>query len=83
MITLDEIIKKYFDFSNLRHAYLLKTNNYSKVIEIAKKIILDSNFNDSNVANLIDQGMYSDLIIVDVSMPVVPVTSGLNIAVFW
>lgn len=65
MITLDETKKKYFDFLNLRHAYLLKTNDYSKVIEIAKKIIVDSKCEDSNVVNLIERGIYSDLIIVE------------------
>jgi len=36
-----------------------------------------------NITSLVFVFSISDLIIVDVSIPVVPVTSGLNIAVFW
>lgn len=64
MTTLEGIIKKYFDISNLGHAYLLKTKEYSKVIEIAKKI-LSSDSTDENVEFLIEQGIYSDLVVIE------------------
>lgn len=64
MITLDETINKYFDNLNLGHAYLIKTRDYSKVIEIAKKIITNNSKN-ANVESLIEQGVYSDVVVIE------------------
>lgn len=65
MIAVDDIIEKYFNFKKIGHAYLLKTSDYQKVMSIAKDILIKSNPNETNIENLITEGIYSDLIIIE------------------
>lgn len=65
MDTLETIINKYFNQSNIGHAYLLKTNDISKVMKIIRSILISGNVSEPNIENLINQGNYSDLIIVE------------------
>lgn len=65
MLVLDEVINKYFSNGNIRHAYLLETKDYNKVLIIAKKILKDYNCHEKNIDYLIDNGLYPDLKIID------------------
>ena len=65
MIAIEDVISKYFNLSNIGHAYLLKTNDYLKVIDIAKDILKKSNLNEPNIENLIDEGIYPDLLVIE------------------
>lgn len=65
MVELEDKINKYFDLSKIGHAYLIKTNDYSNVIQVAKKILKLSNISEPNLENLINKGIYSDLIIIE------------------
>lgn len=65
MIVLDEIIDKFFNKDHIRHAYLLETNDYNKVFNIAKQIILKFNMKEDNIESLIDNGIYSDLKVIE------------------
>ena len=64
MDTLENVINKCFNQSNIGHAYLLKTNDISKVMKIIKSILISRNSSEPNIENLINQGSYSDLVIV-------------------
>ncbi len=59
----EEIFDKYFNKSKLNHAYLLKTNDQNKAIQIAKKIFSYGN-HDDNINELIEENVYSDLKII-------------------
>jgi len=61
---LEEVLNKYFNKKNLKHAYLLETSDFNKVLTVAKKILLDSNEATYNLENLIDNDIYSDLKII-------------------
>lgn len=61
MVLLDDVINKYFNKDNMKHAYLLETNDYTKVLSIAKRILLDFNTEVENLEILLDNGTYSDL----------------------
>ena len=62
---LEDKYIKYFTADNVGHAYLLKTTEYEKVLNIAKKIILDSIQIKSNIENLIEEQIYPDLISIE------------------
>jgi len=65
MIALDEIIDKYFNRNNTRHAYLLETTDHTKVLSIAKKILLEFNIEAENIEKLLENGTYSDLKLIE------------------
>lgn len=65
MIADDEMLEKYFSLDKIGHAYLLKTSNFLKVVEIAKKIFIKSNFNEPNIDSLIERGIYPDFKIIE------------------
>lgn len=62
---LDEIIDKYFNKQNIRHAYLLESEDYNKVITIAKKIFLEFNTEINNIEYLLEGNNYPDLKIIE------------------
>lgn len=62
---LDEIIDKYFNKQIIRHAYLLETEDYTKVIKIAKKILLEFNTELNNIEYLLESNNYPDLKIIE------------------
>lgn len=64
MIDFDDVIKKYFDTDNVGHAYLLKTSDYNMVMKIVK-IILSKKETINNIDNLIAEGIYPDLKIIE------------------
>lgn len=64
MVVLDEIINRYFSQERLAHAYLLETRDFDKVLTIIKKIVAASTTQE-NADYLIDNGMYSDLKIIE------------------
>lgn len=65
MRAIEDVINKHFNLLNIGHAYLLKTNDYLKVIDIAKSILLKSNPNEPNIEKLIDEGIYPDLVVIE------------------
>ena len=65
MVVLDDIINKYFNKENTRHAYLLETSDCNKVLSIAKRILLDFNAEVENLEILLNNGTYSDLKLIE------------------
>lgn len=65
MLGLDEIITRFFNKENLRHAYLLETDDFDNVLNISKKILLDYNTEVGNIEYLIENNLYSDLKIIE------------------
>lgn len=63
MQDIEQFYKK-INFENLSHAYLLKTNNFSKVIELIKQIFSKNEKADKNMDYLIAHDIYQDLKIV-------------------
>lgn len=64
MIDFDDVIKKYFDTDNVGHAYLLKTSDYNMIMKIVK-IILSKKETINNIDNLIAEGIYPDLKVIE------------------
>lgn len=64
MVEMDEIITKYFKSERLSHAYLLETNDYNKVLQIAENIILDSKHNE-NIEYLMEKETYADYKVIE------------------
>lgn len=62
---LDEIIGKFFNKQNIKHAYLLETEDYTKVITIAKKILLEFNPQANDIDYLLESNNYPDLKIIE------------------
>lgn len=65
MLGVEEMIEKIFNLDNIGHAYLIKTNDYLKVINIAKLILKNSNPEEPNIEKLVDESIYSDLVIIE------------------
>ncbi|MBQ7137226.1 MAG: hypothetical protein IJO43_04550 [Bacilli bacterium] len=63
VITEDNL--NYFNRDNLRHAYLLETNNFNKVLNIAKHIFNQFNTEVKNLDLMIENGLYPDLKIIE------------------
>lgn len=59
------LLEKYFNQDKIGHAYLLKTKDFSKVIEIVKHILIKSNANEPNIELLIDNMAFPDLKIIE------------------
>lgn len=64
MLDFDDIIKTYFDNDNIGHAYLLKISDFNMIIKIVK-IILAKKETIDNIDDLITEGIYPDLKIIE------------------
>jgi hypothetical protein len=62
---LEEIYDIYFNKENIKHAYLLETKKFDKVLNIVLKILLDSNTETENLEEIIKSGNYPDLKIIE------------------
>ena len=62
---LEEIYNIYFNKDNIKHAYLLETKYFDKILKIVSKILLDSNTEIENLEEIIKNGNYPDLKIIE------------------
>lgn len=65
MVVLDEVLRKYFNLSNMSHAYLLQTKDFTKIINIVKYVFMQDNENEPNIEKLIEENIYPDLQIIE------------------
>ena len=65
MAVVNQIYSKYFNPNSIRHAYLLETKNFQKILDIIYKILLSSNTEVDNLKEIIGAGNYPDLKIIE------------------
>ena len=62
---LEKIYDIYFNKDNIKHAYLLETKKMDKILNIVLKILLDSNTEVENLEEIVKNGNYPDLKIIE------------------